>query len=58
MGRVNKARGSPDSAIFLQVAVAVFIVFTTSLDLLLLYIGFTLSLCSTATVAGLILLRL
>jgi APA family basic amino acid/polyamine antiporter len=45
------------AAIGLQAAIAIFMVITASFEKLLIYIGFTLSLSSMFTVAGLILLR-
>lgn len=57
-GRVDKSHGTPAHAIFLQAAIAVFMVVTATFDRLLLYIGFTLSLFAMLTVLGMILLRL
>lgn len=56
-GRVNMLHRTPAYSIFLQAAVSTFMVLTASFDALLLYIGFTLSLCATLTVAGLMKLR-
>jgi len=56
-GKVNKLRHTPSYAIFFQAAVSVIMVFTASFDKLLLYIGFTLSLCATLTVIGMMKLR-
>jgi APA family basic amino acid/polyamine antiporter len=57
-GNINKVHRTPAYAIFLQAAIAVVMVFTASFDKLLIYIGFTLALCATLTVAGMILLRI
>ncbi len=57
-GNINKVHRTPAYAIFLQAAIAVAMVFTASFDKLLIYIGFTLALCATLTVAGMILLRI
>jgi len=57
-GRLNKARRTPAHSIFLQAAIAVLMVVTASFETLLIYIGFTLSLCAVLTVAGLMWLRI
>jgi APA family basic amino acid/polyamine antiporter len=57
-GRLNKVRKTPARSIFLQAAIAVLMVITASFDSLLIYIGFTLSLCAVLTVAGLMWLRI
>ena len=57
-GKVNTLHRTPVYAIFLQAAIAIIMVITASFDDLLIYIGFTLSLCSMFTVAGMILLRI
>lgn len=57
LGRVSPRRGTPAASIFLQAALALVMVFTASFETLLIYIGFTLSLCSLLTVVGLIRLR-
>ena len=57
-GNINKFHRTPAHAIFLQAAIAVAMVFTASFDKLLIYIGFTLALCATLTVLGMILLRI
>ena len=57
-GNINKVHRTPAYAIFLQAAIAVVMVVTASFDKLLIYIGFTLALCATLTVAGMILLRI
>ena len=48
---------TPGNAILLQAGLAVFMVLTASFDTLLIFIGFTLSLFSLLTVAGLMVLR-
>ena len=55
--KVHKVHRTPAYSIFLQAAVAIVMVITASFDTLLLYIGFTLSLFATLTVAGMIVLR-
>jgi APA family basic amino acid/polyamine antiporter len=57
-GKVNKLHKTPAHAIFLQGGIAMIMVVTASFDKLLIYIGFTLSLCASLTVVGMILLRL
>jgi basic amino acid/polyamine antiporter, APA family len=57
LGKVNKSHNTPAYAILLQAGLAMIMVLTASFDMLLIYIGFTLSLCATLTVAGMILLR-
>lgn len=57
LGKVNRLRKTPAHAIFWQGAIAVVMVVTATFDKLLIYIGFTLSLCAMATVAGLMWLR-
>jgi APA family basic amino acid/polyamine antiporter len=56
-GKVNKLHRTPAHAIFLQSAIAILMVLTASFDKLLIYIGFTLSLCAALTVIGLVKLR-
>jgi APA family basic amino acid/polyamine antiporter len=56
-GKVNSVHKTPAHAIFLQGTIAIAMVFTATFDKLLIYIGFTLSLCAMLTVAGMILLR-
>ncbi len=56
-GKVNSLRGTPVYAILLQAGIAIIMVMTGSFNKLLLYIGFTLSLCATLTVVGMMLLR-
>ncbi len=57
-GNINKVHRTPAYAIFLQAAIAIVMVVTASFDKLLIYIGFTLALCATLTVVGMILLRI
>jgi APA family basic amino acid/polyamine antiporter len=57
-GKVNGLRQTPVYAILLQAAIAIVMVITSSFDKLLLYIGFTLSLCAMLTVVGMMLLRI
>lgn len=56
-GKVNKLRKTPAHAIFLQSTIAILMVLTASFDKLLIYIGFTLSLCAALTVTGMLRLR-
>ena len=56
-GRVNKLHRTPAHAIFLQSTIAIFMVLTASFEKLLIYIGFTLSLCAALTVIGMVKLR-
>jgi APA family basic amino acid/polyamine antiporter len=53
LARVHKTRGTPCRAILFQGGVAVLMILLAAFDQLLIYIGFTLSLCATLTVAGL-----
>jgi basic amino acid/polyamine antiporter, APA family len=57
-GTVNRLHRTPAYSIFLQGGVAVLLLLTASFDNLLLYIGFTLSLCATLTVIGMMKLRI
>jgi len=57
-GKLNSERKTPASSIFLQAAIAIFMVFSASFETLLIYIGFTLSLFAMLTVMGLIRLRM
>jgi APA family basic amino acid/polyamine antiporter len=57
-GKVNGLRNTPAYAILLQAGIAIVMVLTASFDKLLIYIGFTLSLCAIFTVVGIILLRI
>lgn len=50
--------GPPRRAIFLQAILALVMLWTATFESLLTYIGFTLGLCTAATVAGLVRLRL
>jgi APA family basic amino acid/polyamine antiporter len=56
-GQVNKSHRTPAHAIFLQSAIAILMVLTASFEKLLIYIGFTLSLCAALTVIGMVKLR-
>ncbi len=56
-GKINVLHHTPAYSIFLQAAVSIIMVLTASFDALLLYIGFTLSLCAMFTVAGMMKLR-
>lgn len=55
--RVNPENGIPVFSVFLQAGIAIFMILTSSFEALLLYIGFTLSLCSTLVVIGLMKLK-
>ena len=57
LGQIDPNRRTPDRAIFLQAAIAAILVVTAAFDQLLIYIGFTLSLCTLFTVTGLMVLR-
>lgn len=57
-GKVNALHHTPAYAIILQAVIAILMVFAMAFDTLLLYIGFTLSLCATLTVIGMMKLRL
>ena len=56
-GKLSGNRGTPGKSIFLQSAIAIVMVLSASFDSLLLYIGFTLSLCAMLTVVGLMRVR-
>ena len=56
-GVVNAARSTPSAAILLQAVIAVLMILCAAYDTLLIYIGFTLSLTASLTVAGLFRLR-
>jgi len=58
LGKLTKTHKTPGPSIFLQAAIAIFMVITSSFDKLLLYIGFTLAVFSILTVAGMMLLRM
>ena len=55
--RVNRKRHTPAASIFLQAAIAVILVLTSTFDALLIYIGFTLSIFAMLAVVGMIRLR-
>ena len=57
-GKVNSLHRTPAYAIFLQAGIAIVMVITASFDKLLIYIGFTLSLCAMLTVVGMMRLRM
>jgi APA family basic amino acid/polyamine antiporter len=57
-GKINGLRQTPVFAILLQAVIAIIMVITASFDKLLIYIGFTLSLCAMLTVVGMMLLRI
>lgn len=56
-GRLSMDRKTPAHSIFLQAALAVIMVLSASFEALLIYIGFTLSLCTMLTVIGMMRLR-
>jgi len=56
-GQVTRRHGAPAQAIFLQAAIAMLMVVTSSFDQLLIYIGVTLSLFAMLTVIGMMVLR-
>ena len=56
LGRKNR-RGVPVAAILLQLAIVNLLLLTGSFELVVVYIGFSLLLCSCLTVVGLIVLR-
>ncbi|MFC1591154.1 amino acid permease [Thermodesulfobacteriota bacterium] len=58
VGSIDRPRRTPVFSIVLQAAIAIGMVLTASFEKLLIYIGFTLALCSVLTVAGMILLRI
>jgi len=53
LSRIHKTRKTPARAIMFQAGVAIAMILMAAFDQLLVYIGFTLSLCATLTVAGL-----
>ena len=53
LSRIHGTRKTPSRAILFQGAVAIAMILMAAFDQLLIYIGFTLSLCATLTVAGL-----
>ncbi len=56
-GRLSPKRKTPATAIFLQAILAIVMVLSASFETLLIYIGFTLSLCAMLTVIGLMRIR-
>jgi APA family basic amino acid/polyamine antiporter len=56
-GRLNPERRTPAASIGLQAGLAIVMVASASFETLLIYIGFTLSLCAMLTVIGLMRLR-
>ena len=54
---VHPENKTPVFSILLQAMIAIFMVLTSTFEALLLYIGFTLSLCASLTVAGLMKLK-
>ena len=56
-GRLNPLHHTPASSIFLQAGIAAAMVLSASFETLLIYIGFTLSLCAMLTVVGLMRIR-
>ncbi len=56
-GRLSGNRRTPGKSIFLQATIAIIMVVSASFDSLLLYIGFTLSLCAMLAVIGLMRVR-
>lgn len=56
-GKVDEAHNTPAYSIFFQAALAVVMIVTATFDVLLMYIGFTLSLSSMLTVLGLMWMR-
>ncbi|OPX20851.1 MAG: amino acid permease [Desulfobacca sp. 4484_104] len=57
VSKLRHGSGPPGNAILLQAGLALFMVFTASFENLLIFIGFTLSLFSLITVAGLMVIR-
>ncbi len=55
--RISKKHHTPAASIFLQAAIAIGMILTSSYNKLLVFIGFTLSLVAMFTVIGLMLLR-
>jgi APA family basic amino acid/polyamine antiporter len=56
-GKLNPLHKTPASSIFLQAGIAAAMVLSASFETLLIYIGFTLSLCAMLTVVGLMRIR-
>ena len=57
LGKLRRRSGTPGNAILLQTGIALFMVLTASFENLPIFIGFTLSLFSLVTIAGLMVLR-
>jgi len=55
--KVHSEKKTPVFSIILQALIAIFMVLTSTFEALLLYIGFTLSLCASLTVFGLMKLK-
>jgi len=55
--KVHPEKKTPVFSIILQALIAIFMVLTSTFEALLLYIGFTLSLCASLTVLGLMKLK-
>jgi len=55
--RVHPEKKTPVLSILLQAMIAIFMVLTSTFEALLLYIGFTLSLCASLTVLGFMKLK-
>jgi len=55
--RVHPEKKTPIFSILLQAMIAIFMVLTSTFEALLLYIGFTLSLCASLTVLGFMKLK-
>jgi len=55
--RVHPEKETPVFSILLQAMIAIFMVLTSTFEALLLYIGFTLSLCASLTVLGFMKLK-
>jgi len=56
-GKLTPLHHTPASSIFLQAGIATVMVLSASFETLLIYIGFTLSLCAMLTVLGLMRIR-
>lgn len=55
--KIHSEKKTPVFSIFLQALISILMVLTSTFEALLLYIGFTLSLCASLTVAGLMKLK-
>uniref|UniRef100_A0A7C4JRE2 Amino acid permease n=2 Tax=Thermodesulfobacterium geofontis TaxID=1295609 RepID=A0A7C4JRE2_9BACT len=55
--RIHPEKKTPVFSILLQAMIAIFMVLTSTFEALLLYIGFTLSLCASLTVLGVMKLK-